>query len=190
MGRFSRLAACTILAVNEQLVKHWKADNCQMCGWHLKMKDITMDYGLWTIDIYRLHMITYFFWAALIIEKVYTDECEAKADSMFVLAPASWVCPQRTSLHGRPAPSLFHPFSVRLMDTHTNKQSPQKTIANTRPSEVILKSLCSHPLSAFFDCLAFRFSLSDITEIRGPQPVSKLYACDSTHISGTMPLQM
>ena len=46
VGRFSRLAACTILAVNEQLVKHWKADNFQMCGWHLKMKDITMDYGL------------------------------------------------------------------------------------------------------------------------------------------------
>lgn len=70
-------------------------------------------------------MITYFVWAALIIEKVYTDECEAKADSMFVLAPASWVCPQRTSLHGRPAPSLFHPFSVWLMDTHTNKsQTP------------------------------------------------------------------
>lgn len=60
VGRFSRLAACTIRAVNEQLVKHWKADNFQMCGWHLKMKDITMDYGLWTIDIYRLHMITYF----------------------------------------------------------------------------------------------------------------------------------
>ena len=38
-------------------------------------------------------MITYFFEAALIIEKVYNDECEAKADSMFVLAPESWVCP-------------------------------------------------------------------------------------------------
>lgn len=46
VGRFSRLAACTTLAVNEQLVKHWKEDNFQMCGWHLKMKDITMNYGL------------------------------------------------------------------------------------------------------------------------------------------------
>ena len=38
-------------------------------------------------------MITYFFWDALIIEKVYNDECEERAESMFVLAPESWVCP-------------------------------------------------------------------------------------------------
>ena len=29
---------------------------------------------------HRLHMITYFFWAAVIIEKMYNDEREAKAD--------------------------------------------------------------------------------------------------------------
>ena len=81
-------------------------------------------------------------------------------------------------VHDALSMAVRHPPFFCITCEHTNTQTkPQTTVANTRP----IWSHIEISLSAFFDCLAFRFSLSDITEIRGPQPVRKLHACDSIH---------
>ena len=132
--------------------------------------------SLWTMD-HRLHMITYFFWAAVIIEKCTMRSVKQRPTRCLSLHQNhEYVHNALLSM------AVRHPLFFCIVCEHTYTQTkPQTTITNTQQYEVILKSLCSNPLSAFFDCLAFRFSLSDITEIRGPQPVRKLHACDSIH---------